>query len=96
MIVEVIGPYPPCVRCHRTYKLIRSVARDTGKEVEVKHIYAGSPEAEKYGKIVEAELFAEKMGVGLDYRELFKKGIWMESIENLRLLWRRQRVRGFS
>jgi len=73
VIVEVIGPYPPCVRCHRTYKLIRSVARDTGKEVEVKHIYAGSPEAEKYGKIVEAELFAEKMGVGLDYRVLFKK-----------------------
>jgi len=40
---------------------------------EFKHIYAGDAEAEKYGKIVEAEIFAEKMGIDLNYRELFKK-----------------------
>jgi hypothetical protein len=41
--------------------------------MEIERVYAGSEEAEKYGKIVEAEIFAEKMGIDLDYRKLFEK-----------------------
>jgi hypothetical protein len=41
--------------------------------VEVRRIFIGSKEAEKYGRVVDAELFAKQMGIGLDYRKLFEK-----------------------
>ncbi len=71
--VEVIGPYPPCIRCHRVYRMFKQLKKEQGIDMEIERIYAGSEEAEKYGKIVEAEVFAEKMGIDLDYRILFEK-----------------------
>ena len=71
--VEVIGPYPPCIRCHRVYRMLKQLKREQGIDMELERIYAGSEESEKYGKIVEAEVFAEKMGIDLDYRTLFEK-----------------------
>jgi len=72
--VEVIGPYPPCIRCHRVYRMLKQMKREQKiDDMEIERVYAGSEEAEKYGKIVEAEIFAEKMGIDLDYRKLFEK-----------------------
>lgn len=71
--VEVIGPYPPCIRCHRVYRMLKQLKREQGIDMEIERIYAGSEESIKYGKIVEAEVFAEKMGIDLDYRNLFEK-----------------------
>jgi glutaredoxin len=71
--VEVIGPYPPCIRCHRVYRMLKQLKREHSADMEIERIYAGSEDAEKYGKIVEAEIFAEKMGIDLDYRKLFEK-----------------------
>ncbi|WP_287583215.1 thioredoxin family protein [Candidatus Borrarchaeum sp.] len=71
--VEVIGPYPPCIRCHRVHRMLKQLKRERGMNIEIERIYAGSEEAEKYGKIVEAEVFAEKMGIDLDYRKLFEQ-----------------------
>ena len=73
LTVEIIGPYPPCIRCHRVYRMMKELKRKHGIDMEIERIYAGSEEAEKYGKIVEAEVFAEKMGIDLDYRKLFEK-----------------------
>ena len=73
LTVEIIGPYPPCIRCHRVYRMMKELKRKHGIDMEIERIYAGSEEAEKYGKIVEAEVFAEKMGIDLDYRTLFEK-----------------------
>ena len=71
--VDVIGPYPPCIRCHRVYRMLKQLKKEKDIDMEIERIYAGSEEAEKYGKIVEAEVFAEKMGIDLDYRNLFEK-----------------------
>jgi glutaredoxin len=71
--IEVIGPYPPCIRCHRVYRMLKELKEKHGIDMEIERVYAGSEEAEKYGKIVEAEVFAEKMGIDLDYRTLFEK-----------------------
>ena len=70
--VEVIGPYPPCIRCHRVHRMLKQLC-EHNVTMEIERIYAGSEEAEKYGKIVEAEVFAEKMGIDLDYRKLFEQ-----------------------
>jgi len=53
--------------------MMKELKRKHGIGMEIERIYAGSEEAEKYGKIVEAEVFAEKMGIDLDYRKLFEK-----------------------
>ncbi|MFX1519357.1 MAG: thioredoxin family protein [Promethearchaeota archaeon] len=71
--VEIIGPYPPCIRCHRVYRMLKELTRERYIDMEIERIYAGSEGAEKYGKIVEAEIFAEKMGIDLDYRKLFEQ-----------------------
>ena len=71
--IEVIGPYPPCIRCHRVYRMLKELKEKYRSDMEIERIYAGSEESEKYGKIVEAEVFAEKMGIDLDYRKLFEK-----------------------
>lgn len=71
--VEVIGPYPPCIRCHRVHRMLKQLKREQNVNMEIERIYAGSEEAEKYGKIVEAEVFAEKMGIEIDFSELFEK-----------------------
>jgi glutaredoxin len=71
--MEVIGPYPPCIRCHRVYRMLKQLKKEKSIDMEIERIYAGSEEAEKYGKIVEAEVFAEKMGIDLDYRKLFEQ-----------------------
>ena len=73
IIIKIIGPYPPCIRCHRILRNLKALKAKMEIPFEIKHLYAGDVEAEKYGKIVEAEIFAEKMGIDLDYRELFKK-----------------------
>ncbi len=72
--VEVIGPYPPCIRCHRVYRMLKQLKKEQEfGAMELERIYAGSEEAEKFGKIVEAEVFAEKMGIEIDFSELFEK-----------------------
>ena len=72
--VEVIGPYPPCIRCHRVYRMLKQLKKEQKLgAMEIERIYAGSEEAEKFGKIVEAEVFAEKMGIEIDFSELFEK-----------------------
>ncbi|MHA1651828.1 MAG: thioredoxin family protein [Candidatus Helarchaeota archaeon] len=73
IMIKIIGPYPPCIRCHRVRRNLKALQASMEIPFEFKHIYAGDAEAEKYGKIVEAEIFAEKMGIDLNYRELFKK-----------------------
>ncbi|MHA1266969.1 MAG: thioredoxin family protein [Candidatus Helarchaeota archaeon] len=71
--IKIIGPYPPCIRCHRVRRNLKSLQSTLEVPFDFEHIYAGDPEAKKYGKIVEAEIFAEKMGIDLNYKELFKK-----------------------
>jgi len=53
--------------------MLKQLNREQDMNIEIERIYAGSEEAEKYGKIVEAEVFAEKMGIDLDYRKLFEQ-----------------------
>jgi len=53
--------------------MLKQLKREQDMNIEIERIYAGSEEAEKYGKIVEAEVFAEKMGIDLDYRKLFEQ-----------------------
>ncbi len=73
IMIKIVGPYPPCIRCHRVRRNLKVLQASIEIPFEFEHIYAGDVEAEKYGKIVEAEIFAEKMGIDLNYRELFKK-----------------------
>jgi len=53
--------------------MLKQLKREQDMNIEIERIYAGSEEAEKYGKIVEAEVFAEKMGIEIDFSELFEK-----------------------
>lgn len=71
--IKIIGPYPPCIRCHRVRRNLKEIQEESGLPFEFEHIYAGDPQADKYGKIVEAEIFAEKMGIDMNYKELFQK-----------------------
>ncbi len=71
--VEIIGPFPPCIRCHRIYKMLKAIRKEANEDIEISRIYACSEEAMRYGKIVEPEIFAESIGEDIDFKELFKR-----------------------
>nr|MDO8082599.1 thioredoxin family protein [Candidatus Freyarchaeota archaeon] len=74
MHVEVIGPYPPCIRCRRISKLFKEIKREDNANIELTHVFAGSEEAERYGKIVDTHIFLDSIGVETEELDaLFEK-----------------------
>lgn len=63
MHVTVIGPNPPCIRCRRILKLLREIKSEEDLDMEITHVFAGSREAEKYGRIMDSHLFLDSLGV---------------------------------
>jgi len=72
--VEVIGPNPPCIRCHRISKIIKEIGKEENLDLELSHVFVGSEEAEKYGRIVDSHIFLDSLGVETEELEkLFEK-----------------------
>jgi hypothetical protein len=60
--VSVIRTSPPCIRCNRTYKLVKEVSKEREIEVELEKLSIGSEEAERYGKAMSLLEFAKYVG----------------------------------
>ena len=72
--VVVVGPNPPCIRCHRILKLLREIKNEEGLDMEIMHVVAGSEESEKYGCIVDSHVFLDSLGVDIsELDRLFEK-----------------------
>ena len=50
--IKVFGTTPPCANCHRAEREARKVAEQFPGQVEVLHLDALGPEAQKYGLMV--------------------------------------------
>lgn len=72
--VELIGPYPPCVRCFRIFQTLREIKAEM-PEMVLERIDMKSEKAKSYGNIVKVEDFAKEFGINmnLDLRELFRQ-----------------------
>ncbi|MDI9644753.1 MAG: thioredoxin family protein [Candidatus Verstraetearchaeota archaeon] len=46
--IFIFGGEPPCARCKATEKIMREAAKELKLEVEIVHVSALSPEADKY------------------------------------------------
>ncbi len=71
---ELIGPYPPCVRCFRAFQTLREIKEEM-PEMILERIDMKSEKAKSYAKIVKVEDFAKEFGINmdLDLRELFRQ-----------------------
>lgn len=72
--VELIGPYPPCVRCFKVFQTLREIKKEI-PEMILERVEMTSEKAKSYGKIVKVEDFAKEFGINmnLDLRELFRQ-----------------------
>lgn len=72
--VELIGPYPPCIRCFRVFQTLREIKAEM-PEMVLERVDMKSEKAKSYGNIVKVEDFAKELGINmdLDLRELFRQ-----------------------
>ncbi len=74
MRVVIVGPNPPCIRCRRILKLLKEIKSEEGLDMEITHVFAGSDESEKYGRIVDSHVFLDSLGVDTsDLDRLFER-----------------------
>ncbi|MEM3663574.1 MAG: thioredoxin family protein [Candidatus Jordarchaeales archaeon] len=74
MHIVIIGPNPPCIRCRRILRMLREIKSEEGLDMEITHVFAGSDESEKYGRIMDSHIFLESLGVNTgELDELFER-----------------------
>jgi hypothetical protein len=70
MEVLVIGPEPPCIRCHTLLRYAKDMETVFPGEVEVRRVSAHSEEAKEYGNVEGGHHIAEAYNVQHDHEKI--------------------------